>query len=116
MYSEFASEVYGRKITKENKLERFVGKTCILGLGYGMGATKFADTVNAGLKEFNTTIDEIESKRIVDTYRRTNWKIKMLWDKCNAILHSLYSKTSGQITDLISYDPNGIRLPNDMYV
>ena len=116
VYSEFASEVYGRKITKENKLERFVGKTCILGLGYGMGATKFADTVNAGLKEFNTTIDEIESKRIVDTYRRTNWKIKMLWDKCNAILHSLYSKTSGQITDLISYDPNGIRLPNDMYV
>ena len=29
IYSEFASVVYGRKITKADKLERFVGKTCI---------------------------------------------------------------------------------------
>ena len=36
VYSEFASEIYDRKITKADKLERFVGKTCILGrLWYG---------------------------------------------------------------------------------
>jgi len=29
VYSEFATEVYGRKITKADKVERFVGKTCI---------------------------------------------------------------------------------------
>ena len=29
VYSEFASEVYGRKVTKADKIERFVGKTCI---------------------------------------------------------------------------------------
>jgi hypothetical protein len=29
IYSEFASEVYGRKVTKADKLERFVGKTCL---------------------------------------------------------------------------------------
>lgn len=29
IYSEFASEVYGRKVTKADKVERFVGKTCI---------------------------------------------------------------------------------------
>lgn len=29
VYSEFASEVYGRTITKADKIERFVGKTCI---------------------------------------------------------------------------------------
>jgi DNA polymerase I-like protein with 3'-5' exonuclease and polymerase domains len=29
VYSEFASEVYGRKVTKADKVERFVGKTCI---------------------------------------------------------------------------------------
>ena len=33
VYSEFASEVYGRTITKADKIERFVGKTCILRLG-----------------------------------------------------------------------------------
>jgi len=29
VYSEFATEVYGRKITKADKVERFVGKTCV---------------------------------------------------------------------------------------
>jgi DNA polymerase I-like protein with 3'-5' exonuclease and polymerase domains len=29
VYSEFASDVYGRTITKADKVERFVGKTCI---------------------------------------------------------------------------------------
>ena len=29
VYSEFASEIYGRKITKADLIERFVGKTCI---------------------------------------------------------------------------------------
>ena len=31
--SNFASQIYNRPITKENKLERYVGKTAILGLG-----------------------------------------------------------------------------------
>jgi hypothetical protein len=29
VYSEFASLVYGKTVTKEDKLERFVGKTCV---------------------------------------------------------------------------------------
>ena len=35
VYCEFATTVYERPITKANKTERAVGKTCILGLGYG---------------------------------------------------------------------------------
>jgi DNA polymerase len=33
VYSLFATDIYERPITKENPVERFVGKTCILGLG-----------------------------------------------------------------------------------
>ena len=33
VYSEFASQIYGRPVTKADKLERYVGKTAILGLG-----------------------------------------------------------------------------------
>ncbi len=36
VYASFASMVFGRTITKADKHERFLGKTCILGLGYGM--------------------------------------------------------------------------------
>ena len=43
VYCEFASQIYGRTITKDDNLERYVGKTAILGLGYGMGHDKFQD-------------------------------------------------------------------------
>lgn len=49
VYAKFASDVYGRTITKDtDPNERFVGKVCILGLGYGMGWFKFALTMAAG--------------------------------------------------------------------
>ena len=37
VYSEFASEIFERKVTKGNVPERFVGKTGILQLGYASG-------------------------------------------------------------------------------
>ena len=41
IYSQFASIVYGVQVTKADKTRRFVGKTSILGLGYGMGPQRF---------------------------------------------------------------------------
>lgn len=48
VYCEFATQIYGRTITKADPLERYVGKTAILGLGYGMGADKFQATLKTG--------------------------------------------------------------------
>lgn len=46
IYSEFASTIYMRMIDRKKNADDFipgfVGKTCILGLGYGMGWPKFA--------------------------------------------------------------------------
>ena len=78
VYSEFASDVYGRKITKEDKLERFVGKTCILGLGYGMGAEKFRNTLSLGMGGMSVDIDHHEAQRIVMLYRDKNHRITRL--------------------------------------
>ena len=111
VYSEFASEIYGRKITKADKVERFVGKTCILGLGYGMGAEKFKDTVSDVVD-----IDVNEAQRIVRLYRQKNHKIVSFWQKCGYALGGMVSGGSGQITDLIEYDSDGIKLPNVMKI
>jgi DNA polymerase I-like protein with 3'-5' exonuclease and polymerase domains len=48
-----------------NKEQRFVGKTTILGAGYGMGAIKF----QAQLKNFGTDIELREAQRIIEIYR-----------------------------------------------
>ena len=120
VYSEFASEIYGRKITKANKVERFVGKTCILGLGYGMGAEKFKDTLSHVVD-----IEPNEAQRIVRLYRQKNHKIVSFWQRCNYILGGMVSGASGQITDLdygyksidiAEYDGDGIKLPNGLKI
>lgn len=50
IYCEMASVIFGKPITKENKSERFVGKTVMLALGYGMGASKLEMyAINAGV-------------------------------------------------------------------
>ena len=48
VYCRFASKVYGRTITKEDKKERFLGKVCILALGYSLGWRKLATILATG--------------------------------------------------------------------
>ena len=111
VYSEFATKVYGRTVTKADKADRFVGKTCILGLGYGMGHAKFRDTLKI---EADIEIDEEEAKRIVYLYRNTYPKITELWNRCDALLNDMISGQSGVVGNFIGYSPDGIVLPNGM--
>jgi DNA polymerase len=116
VYSEFASEVYGRTITKADKIERFVGKTCILGLGYGMGAEKFRRTLEIGQGGISVKIELAEAERIVRLYRQKNHKIVQLWQKCGSALGGVVSRQTGSIAKMLTYDEHGIRLPNGLYI
>lgn len=78
VYSEFISKIYGRTITKADKAERFLGKTAVLGLGYGMGAAKFQATCEA-----QQPVDELLAIKIVNTYRKAYKGIKALWRMVN---------------------------------
>jgi DNA polymerase len=75
-YCSFASKVFKKTITKEDKKERAVGKVAILGLGYGMGANKFQDTLKsmAGLQ-----VNLNFAQSVVDTYRSTYAHIRNYW-------------------------------------
>jgi DNA polymerase len=83
VYSEFASKVYGKTITKDDKTERAVGKTCILGLGYGTGWAKLKQTlkISAGVD-----MDDQECQRLVKVYREVNDKVIDLWKTCDDAL------------------------------
>lgn len=116
VYSEFASEVFGRTITKADKVERFVGKTCILGLGYGMGAEKFRRTLEIGQGGISVKIDIEEAKRIVALYRQKNHKIVSLWNTCGYALAEMVAGGSGMLHPLIHYNESGVRLINGLKI
>ena len=77
VYCEFASQIYGRTITKADKLERYVGKTAILGLGYGMGADKFQATLKTGSPSVD--VGDATAQAIVMQYRAMYSNIPRLW-------------------------------------
>ena len=116
VYSEFATEVYGKRVTKADKIERFVGKTCILGLGYGMEHVKFRATLALGQGGIAVDIDENEARRIVNLYRQKNHKIVSLWHSCGHALTGMIAGSSGNICELLPYNKDGITLPNGLKI
>ena len=105
VYSNFASQIYNRPITKENKLERYVGKTAILGLGYGMGANKYQAILAQGSPAIDVTQQTALS--IVAQYRAMYPNIPQLWS-----IGKQQSYSYGPLT----VASNELKLPNGMYL
>jgi len=88
VYRIMASRIYHRPIDKITTAERFVGKTTILGAGYGMGWKKF----QAQLKTFGVEMTDPLCKHIVDTYRGVYPRIPNLWAQAEKCLDALASE------------------------
>lgn len=114
VYKIMASAIYGVPVDEVTDDQRFVGKTTILGCGYGMGAVKF----QAQLKNFNVELDEGECRRIISVYRATYPKITGLWDSAGRALTALQSQRTSQLgrEGALQVDLLGIKLPNGMYI
>ena len=119
VYCEFASKVYNKKITKKEKTERAVGKTCILGLGYGTGALKLQNVLKLGA---GVEFDEDECRRLVNIYREVNNKVIDLWQECDNALADIASWPEDKEPyyigegECVMVTPEGIKLPNGLYI
>jgi DNA polymerase I-like protein with 3'-5' exonuclease and polymerase domains len=113
-YKIMASEIYATPVRKISDDQRFVGKTTILGAGYGMGPAKF----QIQLKAFGVDMKLTECRYIIDTYRRTYPQIPKVWEQGNAALDALTRTMSAPLgrEGVINVDLFGIRLPNGMYI
>ena len=115
VYVKMASRIYGKAEEDITKDERFVGKTTILGAGYGMGALKF----QSQLKTFGFDMEIEEARRVIKIYREANWKINKLWRDAQQILVSLnrndmpFSLGKGQVLRTVP-EENAIRLPSGL--
>ena len=114
VYKIMASRIYNKPIEEITDAERFVGKTTILGAGYGMGGTKF----QAQLKTFGVTLDVEECEYIISVYRQTYPKIPQLWDQAGAVLEALMTQRVAPLgrKGVLQVDLIGIKLPNGMYI
>ena len=84
VYKKMASRIYGVKEEDVTKDQRFVGKTTILGAGYGMGAVKFQNQ----LQTFGFDMKLEEARRVITIYREANSNISKLWREAQHYLVS----------------------------
>jgi len=114
VYSLFASKIYKKPINKkDHPVERFVGKTCILGLGYGMGGKKLRVTLaTADTQVFMSTKEAMDATYL---YRGTYENIPELWRKLEQLVRDHVLAPNGlHVWGPLSFLPERIILPNGM--
>ena len=115
VYKKMAAAIYGKEEEDIVKDERFVGKTTILGAGYGMGAAKF----QAQLKTFGVGMPLEETQRIIAVYRDKYPQITKLWRQAGDALKAIMQDQTaplGRDGVLFVEGKKGIRLPNGLYI
>lgn len=100
-YNRLGSAIFGRPVNRKLKgtpdeIMGFIGKTGILGLGYGCGKDNFDRMVIRSARAQKVDISAIYDRSIgdkaVDTYRQRYPNIPAGWRKLNALLHDVWSK------------------------
>jgi DNA polymerase I-like protein with 3'-5' exonuclease and polymerase domains len=114
VYKIMASSIYDTPIGMVTDDQRFVGKTTILGCGYGMGGAKF----QAQLKTFGVDLSADQCRSIVYTYRNQFEYIPALWAQGDKALDALIGTQTAPLGEhkALLVDMFGIKLPNGMYL
>lgn len=119
VYRHMASIIFDIPRDAVTKDERFIGKTTVLGCGYGMGAAKF----QAQLQNMGKYVDYDTCSHIIKKYRQANGRIAMWWNHLNTVVEEMWRRQQNQAprhfiidsVDLLELDPfTGIRLPNGL--
>lgn len=120
VYKKMASKIYNKPEDEITKSERFIGKTVILGCGYGLGSTKFQ--LSLATASPPTEITDSESQTIVNAYRDASANIVKLWAKAQAVLQCMV-KNPGRDTTIelgrtgvltVLAEDTSIQLPNGL--
>jgi len=114
VYKIMATAIYGKSEAEITKDERFVGKTTILGAGYGMGGAKF----QAQLKTFGAEMSTDECARIISVYRDRYAKVPLLWRESQEALRCMMRGMTMKLgkDGLLTVNEKGILLPNGLHI
>jgi DNA polymerase len=116
VYKKMASAIYGVNEADVTKDQRFVGKTTVLGAGYGMGGDKF----QLALKNSGVEITKNEAAKIISIYRETNDMISNMWKQAGIMLRYMVRGDAMPFgkDGVLGVDPYapGIILPNGLLI
>jgi DNA polymerase len=123
-YKIFAGKVFGIDVGQVTKEQRFLGKTSILGLGFGLGWLKFKEQVRVkSLEALKLTgqgaeliLDDREAARIVGTYRSTYYRVPALHRSLQAALPILAGGWGTYTIGPCVFEHQRIRLPNGLFL
>lgn len=117
IYKVMAGHIYGKKPDEVTPQERQIGKTVILGCGYGAGARALQGFLKTQAK---VEIEDFEARSIVRTYRLTYGRIPDLWSRAEQALHSMIEQTSYTVDTpgiiRTCHKRNALTLPNGLYL
>lgn len=114
VYRYMASMIYGKPEADITPEERFIGKTTVLGAGYGMGAIKF----QRQLHSMGTVLDYDTCSFIIKRYRQTNVHISAWWNFLNLVLADMIHGKEADVDrcGILRLEPfTGVRLPNGLH-
>lgn len=112
LYCEFASRIYGRTITKQDKIERMLGKIAMLSLQYGAGAERFMEMARLEMAKAGiiSSLDLEGATNIVQLYRNTYHRIPALWRYCEkTVIPAIYNQDY-----MKGVDVNGWAITDDL--
>lgn len=114
VYKIMASKIYDKPVEDITKDERFIGKTTVLGAGYGMGAAKF----QAQLKAMGVELTEGECTHIINVYREQYSKIPSLWSQAGRALNAMMDGNTAKLGkgNVLTVKMNSIELPNGLNI
>lgn len=119
VYRLMASQIYNippEQVTTGSASQRQVGKTVVLGAGYGVGHKKLQIFLK---QQAGVEVTEAEAKRIIDAYRNTYYKIPELWRRADEALIALRTGNGLQVDEqgLIRAVPGkGLTLPSGLHI
>lgn len=86
VYRLFAAVLFNKRPEDITKIERFIGKQCILGLGFGLGKDKFTKSIPIlawNQMKVKMSYSLAEGEKAVNTYRTKNPFIQATWKLLN---------------------------------
>jgi DNA polymerase len=120
VYAEFATTVFGYPVTKAtHPVERFTGKTGILGLQYGLGHDKFQRTVKLKSKQElgqEINLSDERSIRTVSGYRAKYFQIPQMWRRLEGLIAQMTMRDCDVTVGPVQFLYEKIRLPNGLYL